>query len=270
MHWKKRELLCDERMLCERACRSSDSTGSLSWLSPTRLTVMMMSSMMTRDNLIYPQSNKNKICENCHVRLSREGGGRGEGRAGSAASTRNMPRPFNTAFSHADHDCSDHDCGGAFSLYKQVDTPRVRALNVVGGGEQAARLFRPWEERADTSVLAESEDSDDPEIIIHVPLTSDVKLKSIAIIGGSDGSAPSQMRVWINRDDIDFSNVGDVEPLQEWSLNDGGLEALEYPTRYGTIVPSERLSLLSRALVGISLPRRVQRVDPLGWVGERI
>lgn len=113
----------------------------------------------------------------------------------------------------------------------------MRALNVVGGGEQAARLFRPWEERADTSVLAESEDSDDPEIIIHVPLTSDVKLKSIAIIGGSGGSAPSQMRVWINRDDIDFSNVGDVEPLQEWSLNDGGLEALEYPTRY-----MERLS----------------------------
>ena len=158
-----------------------------------------------------------------------------------------MPRPFNTAFSHADHDCSDHDCGGAFSLYKQVDTPRVRALNVVGGGEQAARLFRPWEERADTSVVAESEDGDDPEIIIHVPLTSDVKLKSIALIGGSGGSAPSEMRVWINKDDIDFSNVGDVEPLQEWSLNDGGLEALEYPTRYGATVPSERLSLLSRA-----------------------
>ena len=66
-----------------------------------------------------------------------------------------MPR--GGSFSHVshDHDCSEHDCSGAFSLYKQVDTARVRALNCVqpDGEEGVGKLFRAWEERNDTTVV---------------------------------------------------------------------------------------------------------------------
>ena len=34
-------------------------------------------------------------------------------------------------------------------------------------------------------------EEDDPELIIHVPFTCDVKLKSISVIGGSEGTSPS-------------------------------------------------------------------------------
>lgn len=66
-----------------------------------------------------------------------------------------MPRGGSFShFSH-DHDCSEHDCSGAFSLYKVVDTARVRALNCVqpDGEEGVGKLFRAWEDRLNTDVV---------------------------------------------------------------------------------------------------------------------
>merc|ERR1711920_312104 len=130
---------------------------------------------------------------------------------------------------HHDHDCSEHDCSEGFSLFQYVDTDRVRCLNESEEGS-CKRLFRGWSDRTDTSVACHSDE--DPELIVFVPFTCDVKIKSIAVVGGADGAGPSRMRVWTNRDDIDFGSAESVKPLQEWSLADNFNGALEYPTRY--------------------------------------
>jgi hypothetical protein len=62
--------------------------------------------------------------------------------------------------------------------------------------------------------------------------TTDVKIKSISIIGGSDGTSPSKMRAFMNRDDIDFSAAADLLPIQEWELAENPHGEIEYLTKY--------------------------------------
>jgi PITH domain len=58
-----------------------------------------------------------------------------------------------------------------------------------------------------------------------------VKLKAICIVGGQNGTAPSKLRVYINRDDLDFSAVSSMPAVQEWDLQDNSAGLLEYPTQ---------------------------------------
>jgi hypothetical protein len=51
------------------------------------------------------------------------------------------------------------------------------------------------------------------------------------VIGGEGGSSPSKMRVFTNRDDIDFGNASSLTPVQEWDLQEDNKGILEYPTR---------------------------------------
>lgn len=72
----------------------------------------------------------------------------------------------------------------------------------------------------------------DPELIVFIPFTADVKIKSIAIVGGADGTSPAKMRAFINRDGIDFSDAQSMQPVQEWDLAENLQGVLEYQTRY--------------------------------------
>jgi hypothetical protein len=56
-------------------------------------------------------------------------------------------------------------------------------------------------------------------------------MQAISIIGGSDGAAPSQLRAYVNRDDLDFSLVADLPPVQQWDLQENHTGQMEYPTQ---------------------------------------
>ncbi|XP_048444254.1 PITH domain-containing protein 1 isoform X2 [Pyrus x bretschneideri] len=62
--------------------------------------------------------------------------------------------------------------------------------------------------------------------------TSDVKIKSISVVGGVDGTSPSKMRVFINKEGIDFSDAQGMQAVQEWDLVENFQGTLEYQTRY--------------------------------------
>lgn len=61
--------------------------------------------------------------------------------------------------------------------------------------------------------------------------TGVVKLKSIRVAGGPDGASPSRMKVWINRNDVDFSNADDLPPTQEWELVEDFQAEIPWETR---------------------------------------
>ncbi|GAB2285520.1 hypothetical protein Dimus_019969 [Dionaea muscipula] len=107
----------------------------------------------------------------------------------------------------------------------------VCALNeaVVGS---VKTVFRAWEQRLITSQEWLESNEGDPELLVFIPFTSDVKIKSISIIGGADGSSPSKMRAFINREGIDFSDAQSMQPVQEWDLAENLEGVLEYQTRY--------------------------------------
>lgn len=83
----------------------------------------------------------------------------------------------------------------------------------------------------DSNAYLESNEGD-PELLLFIPFTTDVKIKSISIIGGEEGRSPSKMRAFINREDLDFSIVGAMSPVQEWDLAENFQGELEYQTRY--------------------------------------
>ncbi|KAH8482447.1 hypothetical protein H0E87_029766 [Populus deltoides] len=103
-----------------------------------------------------------------------------------------------------DHSCEDHDCSSNWSLYKHIDLPKGHLESNEG----------------------------DPELLVYIPFTSDVKIKSISIVGGADGTSPSKMRAFINRDGIDFSDAQSMQAVQEWDLVENLNGVLEFQTRY--------------------------------------
>ncbi|KAL2610889.1 hypothetical protein R1flu_022581 [Riccia fluitans] len=129
------------------------------------------------------------------------------------------------------HDCADHDCAASWSLYKHIDSPKIWALNEAVEGS-AKSVFKSWERRLEFSNTCLRSNEDDPELILFIPFTSDVKIKGISIIGGPGGTSPRKMRAFINREDVDFSNAEELSPVQEWDLTENPNGELEYQTKF--------------------------------------
>eukprot|EP00753_Platysulcus_tardus_P000622 PLAT10597.1.p1 GENE.PLAT10597.1~~PLAT10597.1.p1 ORF type:complete len:206 (+),score=69.37 PLAT10597.1:20-637(+) len=122
----------------------------------------------------------------------------------------------------------DEDAG-ATSLWPYIDHEHIVAMNVLDGCS-AADLFKPHDERLSTEKGIMSNE-DDPEIIITVPFTQIVKLRSLFIVGDSDGTHPRELRVFLNRDDIDFDMAEDLKPTQKWDLVADPAAEVEYTTK---------------------------------------
>ncbi|EEF45809.1 expressed protein, putative [Ricinus communis] len=130
-----------------------------------------------------------------------------------------------------DHSCEDHDCSANWSLYKYIDLPKASALNEAVAGSVKS-VFKPWEQRLDFSGEYLESNDGDPELLVYIPFSPDVKIKSISIVGGADGTSPSKMKAFINRDSIDFSDAQSMQPVQEWDLVENLQGVLEYQTRF--------------------------------------
>ena len=81
-------------------------------------------------------------------------------------------------------------------------------------------------------------DDDDPELILRVPFTSDVKLRGFVVRGGPGGRAPSAVKIWADRaeGDIDLDNAARKTPTQRFDLAEDLTGDLEYrvdATKFG-------------------------------------
>jgi hypothetical protein len=63
------------------------------------------------------------------------------------------------------------------------------------------------------------------------------------VAGGGDGTSPTAMRAFINRDDIDFAMAADLAPAQEWSLVEDATASLEYATKLSKFQAVSSLTL---------------------------
>mmetsp|Transcript_41219 Transcript_41219/g.78733 ORF Transcript_41219/g.78733 Transcript_41219/m.78733 type:complete len:205 (-) Transcript_41219:304-918(-) len=152
-----------------------------------------------------------------------------------------------------DHDCADQECGGT-SLYGYIDHPKVRVLNS-SNPEAVEAILGPWDRRQARDHTPLESDDDDPELLLYIPFTSDVKIRSIMVVGGDDGTSPNQMRAFTNRDNLDFESVADLAPLQEWALLENPRGLLEYQTRFTKFQGVASLSLHFPSSFGGDLTR---------------
>lgn len=117
------------------------------------------------------------------------------------------------------------------SLHPYIDISTVTCLNVKKP-YNLELLIRPTFV-PQPSVFLQSDT--DAQAIIKIPFSGTMKIKSIIVHSPGDSSAPAELRVFINRPDLDFSTIEATPATQQWNLvQPFGLrmdEPVEYPTK---------------------------------------
>ncbi|GMH75693.1 hypothetical protein TrST_g3055 [Triparma strigata] len=168
--------------------------------------------------------------------------------------------------------CTDHshDLGddGGISLIESVDIESVRCLNEAVHGS-CKTIIKHYEDRDNAEPYMESNE-DDVEMIMHVPFTEGVRLTQISVTGHTSGSAPSTLKLWSNRPDIDFSNASDLPPAQTIELVDpdthNSFEGnLDYPLRGSKFNNVTHLTIFFEENFGAE----ITRINYIGFKGAR-
>ncbi|BEJ16206.1 hypothetical protein CspHIS471_0508110 [Cutaneotrichosporon sp. HIS471] len=145
---------------------------------------------------------------------------------------------------HGDHEGHDHDvpmeAGPADSLYKVIDTEHVVALNAEGGAERGRVVIKDWANREDETIWLESELDD--SLLLHIPFTASVSLRSITLKAGQEGFRPSEMRVFTNAAGLDFSDAESREPTQQFDVVDAR-QGAEYQVKAAKFTSVTSLAL---------------------------
>lgn len=110
-----------------------------------------------------------------------------------------------------DHDAPD---APADNLFARIDHPNIVALNCAAA--QPAKIVKPWHQRLDEAVAIES-DADD-QMILRIPFTGVVKLKSVLIKAGPGDQTPTRVALYANEDGLDFDDVAEKPSSQEFEM----------------------------------------------------
>lgn len=135
---------------------------------------------------------------------------------------------------HHDHD-HDHspppeETHEVQSLFDKIQLHAVRVLNEAESGS-GAKIIKPWGNRFSTDPFLTS-DSDE-QMIIHIPFDGMVKLKSILVRCPNTVSAIKEMKVFVNKESLDFDTVNDAKPTEVFECvpYEHASDMIEYPVK---------------------------------------
>ena len=119
-----------------------------------------------------------------------------------------------------DHDVYDHahdsinSIVGEESLSRFVDHGSVICLNEATEG-MGKNPFKHPENKLDDDPYLESDA--DEQLLIYVPFSEGVCIKSICFVGHQNGQAPRNIKMWVNKEphDIDFPTAEESDGDQE-------------------------------------------------------
>ncbi|KAJ6627823.1 galactose-binding domain-like protein [Mycena sp. CBHHK59/15] len=148
------------------------------------------------------------------------------------------------------------------NLYGFIDKDNVHGLNLAVP-EDAKAIIKPWDERDSTLKFADS--GVDDQMILHIPFTQNVRLRSILLKLGRGEVTPRHLRVYANYPTIvDFSDAETTTPQLNISLLEGETGVIEYPFRVAAFASITSLSLFFSDSVGGD----VSRIYYVGFKGE--
>ncbi|KAJ8589358.1 DUF1000-domain-containing protein [Rhizopogon salebrosus TDB-379] len=148
------------------------------------------------------------------------------------------------------------------NLYPSIDRENVHGLNLEIP-EQAKSVIKPWSEREDTTIYADS--GVDDQMIIRVPFSQNVRVKSIILKLGRGDTTPRHLRVYANYPNIiDFNDAESTTPHLNISLSEGETAVVEYPLRVAAFTSVHSLSLYFCESVG----GERSRIYYLGFKGD--
>ncbi|OGE47916.1 hypothetical protein PENARI_c035G12040 [Penicillium arizonense] len=125
---------------------------------------------------------------------------------------------------HHDHDghghChgEDHDHSNDITpaiqslLYSQIDFGQITTLNESVPKAGAAIVQKTWAERLNDKPELESDA--DEQLLMNIPFNGQVKVHSLLLYTAPTISAPKTVKLFKNRDDLDFSTASELSPTQ--------------------------------------------------------
>ncbi|KAN0065845.1 hypothetical protein ACQY0O_000975 [Thecaphora frezii] len=140
------------------------------------------------------------------------------------------------AHSHGDDGHVKPGQGQQDLLYSCIDRTGVVALNEQTSGS-GARILKPYDSRNDETTYLES-DADD-QLLLHIPFTGSVKLRSLLVKTGPSTQTPNEIHLFTNRNDLDFDLANDLSSLPDTPAR-GGAAGDGRPAQKLTSIPVTR------------------------------
>ncbi|KAK6844612.1 PITH domain-containing protein [Apiospora arundinis] len=177
---------------------------------------------------------------------------------------------------HDEHDHSGHGHGDEHdhsdditpalqhSLYQHINFDGVNTLNEETSGSGKEVLKKTWAERLDPEPEVASDA--DEQLIVQVPFTGQVKLHSILLRSSPADDAPRTLKLFINRDDVDFDAASELQPTQTLELSQTS-DVQELPVKRALFGKVTRLTLFFEDNFGDG-DEDVTRFSYLGFKGE--
>ncbi|KAJ5131760.1 DUF1000 domain protein [Penicillium atrosanguineum] len=97
-------------------------------------------------------------------------------------------------------------------LYSQIDFDSITTLNEATEKGGAAIVQKTWTERLNDKPELESDA--DEQLLMYIPFTGQVKLHSLLLYTAPTAAAPKTVKLFKNRDDLDFSTASELSPTQ--------------------------------------------------------
>ncbi|KAL3435284.1 PITH domain-containing protein [Aspergillus tetrazonus] len=114
--------------------------------------------------------------------------------------------------------CDGHDHSNDITpalqslLYSQIQFDSITTLNEATPQSGAAIVKKTWAERRNDTPELESDA--DEQLLMYIPFTGQVNVHSILIYTAPTPSAPRTLKLFKNRDDLDFSTASELKPTQ--------------------------------------------------------
>ncbi|KAL7623894.1 hypothetical protein AAE478_005450 [Parahypoxylon ruwenzoriense] len=175
---------------------------------------------------------------------------------------------------HHGHDDHGHDHSDditpalQFSLYQHIKFDQVETMNEAVPGSGKAIVKKTWAERLEPEPELASDD--DEQIIINVPFTGQVKLHSILLRTSGSRSAPRTVKLFANREHVDFETAGELAATQTLEPARTS-EVQELPVRRALFGKVQRLTLFVEDNYGAEEGdegEETTRISYLGFKGE--
>ncbi|RPA87765.1 DUF1000-domain-containing protein [Ascobolus immersus RN42] len=98
------------------------------------------------------------------------------------------------------------------SLHPHINFDAIRSLNEAAPGSGKAVIKKGWDQRLTETPVLESDA--DEQLLLTIPFTGQIKLHSILIHPTSLQTSARTIKLYVNREDLDFSTCSDLQPVQ--------------------------------------------------------
>lgn len=175
-----------------------------------------------------------------------------------------------------DHHGHDHSEGAAHDhsddltpavqnhIYEQIDFSAILTLNESEPGSGSKIVQKTWTDRL--SSQPELSSDADEQLLMHIPFTAQIRLHSILIRTSTTDSAPQTLKLYLNRDDLDFGTAASLQPTQTLELAQSN-DVQEVPVKRALFNTVRSLDLFFEDNWGQG-DEDVTRISYLGFKGE--